>query len=148
MEMLINVEDYLDRDEIKRLCIEYVRDTLRGDQNNKERVLQNMAYSASFAIFDEALTPEMLHSIQKQIRQRIANMTDCGIFRKKDAWGAEDSAAYLEVKKAVEEHKHLINPLIKEAILSHDYGMGLPEMANHIAETIADAIKKGLSSNA
>src|SRR5512136_45767 len=114
MKVEIDIDDYLSDEEKKELCKEYVRDTLRGDGlNHTERVLSNMAYSAAFAILDSVLTPEMMETIRAKATEQITKVTDFHIFRKADAWGAENSEAYLEVKNAVAEHKHLINPLIR-----------------------------------
>ncbi|MDH4127661.1 MAG: hypothetical protein OEV44_02825 [Spirochaetota bacterium] len=144
MKIEINIDDFLSYDEKKQLCIDYVKETLRGDRTQKERVLGNMAYSAAFSIFDSALTPEMLEQVRGKVKEVISNASEFGIFRKKDAWGQEDSAAYLEVKKAVEENKHLIAPLVKKAILERDYLKDLPKTSDYFGEVIVEALIKGL----
>jgi hypothetical protein len=146
MKVEIDIDDYLSEDEKKELCKEYVRVTLRGNENHKARVLSNMAYSAAFAILDSTLTPEMLETVRNKTVEQIGNITDFHIFRKKDVWGQEDSIAYLEVKKAVEENKHLIAPLVKKAMVEYDYLGELQNSSNYIAEVIIDAIAKGLDA--
>lgn len=141
----INIDDYLSEDEKKQLCIDYVKETLRGDRNHEERVLSNMAYSAAFAILDSVLSPEMMETIREKATEQISRVSDFGIFRKKDAWGQEDSPAYVEVQKAVNEHKHLINPLVKKAMLERDYLGDLPKSSDYIAEVIIDSLAKGLN---
>lgn len=147
MKVEIEIDDYLTEEDKKELCKEYVRNVLNGDgkSNHKERVLSNMAYSAAFAILDSVLTPEILAAVRDKAAEVINNASDFGIFRKADAWGAEDSVAYVEVKMAVEEHRHLIKPLVKKAILEHDYAKELPNSSDYIGEVIIDAIQKGLS---
>lgn len=144
MEATINIDDYLSNEEKKELCIEYVREVLRGDAHQRERVLSNMAYEAAFSILDSALTEEMMKIVKEKAFAQIEKVTDFHIFRKKDAWGQEDSVAYLEVKKAVEEHKHLINPLVKKAILEKDYATELPKSADYVGDVLIDALVKGL----
>jgi len=146
MQIEINIDDYLTEDEKKQLCIDYVKETLRGDAHHEERVLGNMAYSAAFAILDSVLTPEMMAQVKAQAEKVIRKSTDFGIFRKKDAWGGEDSIAYLEVKKAVEENKHLIAPLVKKTMLERDYLGDLPKSSDYIAEVVIDALARGLNS--
>jgi len=143
MTVEINVGDFLSDDEMKQICIDYVKETLRGDAHQEERILGNLAYSAAFAILDSALTPEMMATIKEKATEQIAKVTDFHIFRKKDAWGEEDSPAYVEVQKAVNEHKHLINPLVKKAILERDYAKDLPDSADNLSWCIIDALKKG-----
>jgi hypothetical protein len=145
MKIEINIDDYLSKDEMKQLCIEYFKNTLAADPVNTERILDNMAYSAAFKILDSVLTANMMLIIRKKVNKRITDISDFDIFRKKDAWGSEDSEAYLEVKKAVSEHKHLINGLVKKAILEHDFSKHLPDASDYIGECIVDALKKGLS---
>ena len=144
MTIELDIDDYLSYDEKKQLCIDYVKETLRGDPRQEERVLGNMAYSAAFAILDSVLTPEMMQSIRETATEQISKVSDFHIFRKKDAWGQEDSPAYVEVRNAVNEHKHLINPLVKQAILEHDYEKDLPDAGENLSWCIIDALKKGL----
>ena len=146
MTVEIDINDYLSEDEKKQLCINYVKETLRGDSHHEERVLSNMAYEAAFAILDSVLTPEMMETIRAKATEQITKVSDFGIFRKKDAWGQEDSPAYVEVQKAVNEHKHLINPIVKQAILDHDYEKDLPDCGDNLSYCIIDALKKGLNA--
>lgn len=146
MTVEIDIDDYLSNEEKKQICIDYVKETLRGDRSHEERVLSNMAYNAAFAILDSVLTQEMMESIRAKATEQITKVSDFGIFRKKDAWGQEDSLAYLEVQKAVTEHKHLINPLVKQAILEHDYEKDLPDCGDNLSYCIIDALKKGLNA--
>lgn len=146
MKVAIDIDEYLTEADKKELCIEYVKEILRGDRHHEERVLSNMAYNAAFSILDSVLTPEMLQQIKEKATEQITNASDFGIFRKKDAWGQEDSPAYLEVQKAVAEHKHLINPLVKKAMLERDYLGDLPKSADYIAEVVIDALTRGLNA--
>lgn len=146
MTVELNIDDYLSYDEKKQLCIDYVKETLRGDSHQEERVLGNIAYEAAFAILDSVLTPEMMQSVRDKATEQITKVSDFHIFRKKDAWGQEDSPAYVEVQKAVAEHKHLINPLVKQAIMEHNYDLDLPDASENLSWCIIDALKKGLNS--
>ena len=146
MKVEIEIDDYLSEEEKKQLCIDYVRETLRGDAHHEERVLSNMAYSAAFAILDSVLTPEMMNTVRDKAEEQIKAITDFQIFRKADAWGHEESPAYLEIKKAVEENKHLIAPLVKKAMLERNYLGDLPKSSDYIAEVIIDALARGLNN--
>lgn len=140
----IDVDDYLSKEEKKELCIGYIKETLRGSENHKERVLSNMAYNAAEYLLDFALTKEQKNKIKNNIEKQIKELYGVSLFRKKDAWGSEDSEAYLEVKKSVLKHKHLIDDLVKKAITERDYTKELEDNADYIGECIVEAIKKGL----
>ena len=148
MDIEINIDDYVSEGEKKELCIEYIRETLRGDgnSNHKERVLSNMAYEASYKILDDTLTKEDMKTIRTKTKKILLSDSSYGIFRKRDAWGSEDSVAWLEVKKAIETHKHLIEPLVKEVILSRDYASDVEGYEDYIVESIMTIFKKGLSN--
>lgn len=142
--MEINIEDYLSKDEIKEICKDYVKDLLYSrNENHKERVLMNMAYQAAFSIIDDCLDEEDKQLIKEKVFKIINDPTSYSIFRKKDVWGMEDSEAYIEVKKAVEEYKPLINKLVKKAIMEKDYISELD--SNYIGECLIKALKKGLN---
>ena len=147
MQVEINIDDYLTDHEKKELCIEYVKETLRGSgkANHEERVLSNMAYHCAETILDSVLTTEMMETVRKKAAEVMTESTHFGIFRKKDAWGQDDSPAYKEVLRSVEEHKHLINPLVKQAIIDRDYLKDLPDSSDYMADMIIEAIKKGLT---
>ena len=145
--LTVNVLDYLSQSEIKSLCADYVRELLRGRSDfNKERVLYNIAYNAAFAIMDSVLTGDDMRKVREKVKAVIIDPGSYGIFRKKDAWGAEDSPAYLELLRATEEHKHLISPLVKQAIEQHNYENDLPT-AEYIGEAILAALAIGLQTN-
>lgn len=144
MKIEIDIDNYLSEAEKKEICIEYFRELLIGNDHHKERILSNMAYDAAFHIIDSALTPEMMTDIRKKIPEIISDVSSFNIFRKKDAWGSEDSEAYLEVKKAVAEHKHLISGKVKDAILARDYTNDIDNITGSVGDIIINALKFGL----
>lgn len=147
MKTEINIEDYLSASEIKEICVDYVKEILRsGGAPQNERVLGNIAYHCAFAILDEALAETEKQIIREKIRGLLSNPGSYCIFRKKDAWGAEDSPAYAEVKRAVEEHKHLISPLVKQAIVGRDYEADLTPLMEDLGSTLMQILFDGLKN--
>ena len=144
----IDIDMYLTEEEKKDLCKEYVREVLRSENNpsNTERVLGNIAYNAAYSILDDCLTPEMMNIVREKTIKAIQESSNFGIFRKKDAWGTENSPAYTEVLNAINEHKHLINPLVKKAMIERDYLKDLPNSSDYIGDFIIDALKKGFQN--
>jgi hypothetical protein len=142
----INIDDYLSEHEKKQICLDYFRGLISGaDTSSRERILSNLAYSAAFAIYDEALDEEMKTTIRNKVASIIKDESHFGVFRKKDAWGQEESEAYLEVKKAVAEHKHLINDLVKKAIIERDYFKDIDDHSSYIGDVVVQALRDGLT---
>lgn len=140
-EITIRVEDYLSNEEIKEICKDYVRSTLYGHSDaHKERVLLNMAYNSAHSIIDDILTDVDKVRLRKDVLKLLKNPSSTMIFRKKDAWGSEDSAAYLEVKRTVAENLDLIRSRVIEAIQLRDYSNDIPRAGDAIMSFIADAI--------
>ncbi|MGD8567363.1 MAG: hypothetical protein PVJ39_04710 [Gammaproteobacteria bacterium] len=148
MKFEIDIEDYLSHEEIKDLCVEYVRKTLSGDGNehHKERVLSNMAYNSAFAIMDEAIDKKDLQEIRNKVKDILHDPSSYSIFRKKDAWWSEDSAAYLEVKKAISKHKHVIDGLVLKAINERDYQKDVSD-PDYLVGAIMEIFKLGIECN-
>lgn len=144
MKIEINIEDYLSEEEIKEICKDHVKSILKFQIKDPERILSNMAYYSAFAICDSILTPEMMEIVRNKTVKVIKDPTSYNIFRKKNAWENEDSPAYLEVKRSIEEHKHLISPLIKRTIEERNYLQDLEDDSCYIGDFIVEAIKKGL----
>lgn len=143
MMIEIDIDNYLTDEDKKQICIDCFKSLMVANLH-KERILSNMAYDAAFHIIDSALTPEMMESIRKKIPEIIADVSSFDIFRKKDAWGSEDSEAYLEVKRAVAEHKHLISGKVKDAILARDYTNDIDNITGSVGDIIINALKYGL----
>lgn len=142
----INVLDYLNEDEIRDICVNYIQDRCYNflrDNNEMERILSNMAYSAAFRILDSVLTPEMLEHIKIKTKKHLESDSAYGIFRRRDYWNEqEDSPAYVAQYNAMQEHKHLISPLVKKAILERDYSQDLDDVTVYMSDLISDALKK------
>lgn len=149
MKIEINIDDYVSDQDKRSLCLEYIREILRGDgnSNHKERVLSNMAYNSAYRLLDDALTKEDLKTIRTKTKKIIQDKSSYGIFRKKDVWGQEDSVAWVEVKNAIETHKHLISDLVKDAILNRDYEDDLNSYEDYFIYSVIEIFKKGLEKN-
>lgn len=84
MEIKINIEDYLDKEEIKEL-ISY--EISKSAKNDAERILSNTAYSVVFDAVDKALDNKAKDIIKEKTLDIINNLSDFCLFRRADAWG-------------------------------------------------------------
>ena len=141
MEYNINIEDYLTEDQIKQIIVTELRIKIKKDA---ERILNNCAFYVVFRAVDEALDGGAFNLIRDKAKDVIKNLGSFEVFRKKDAWGKEDSIAYKELQKAMEENKPLIHEKVKNAMEKFDYaGLVEYEGNGYISEAIIEAIARG-----
>lgn len=140
--MEINVEDYLDRDEIKDIIKNQIRYIVERDA---ERLLTNSAYYVVFKAVDEALDNSAKEFIKAKAIAIINELSEYSVFRKKDAWEKEDSIAYQILQEAMNENKDLIKQKVREAIENRDYERDIQNSMDYISEGLFEIMRRGLS---
>lgn len=140
--MEINVEDYLDRDEIKDIIKNQISYIVGKDA---ERLLTNSAYYVVFKAIDEALDNSAKEFIKAKAIAIINELSEYSVFKKKDAWGKEDSIAYQTLQEAMNENKDLIRQKVREAIKNRDYEKDIERSMDYISEGLFEIMRKGLS---
>ncbi len=142
--MEINVEDYLDRDEIKDIIKNQIRYIVERDA---ERLLTNSAYYVVFKAVDEALDNSAKEFIKAKAIAVINDLSEYCVFRKKDAWEKEDSIAYQILQEAMNENKDLIKQKVREAIENRDYERDIQNSMDYISEGLFEIMRRGLENN-
>lgn len=140
--MEINVEDYLDRDEIKDIIKNQIRYIVERDA---ERLLTNSAYYVVFKAVDEALDNSAKELIKAKAIAIINDLSEYSVFKKKDAWETEDSIAYQVLQEAMNENKDLIKQKVREAIENRDYEKDIQNSMDYISEGLFEIMRRGLS---
>ena len=140
--MEINVEDYLDRDEIKDIIKNQIRYIVERDA---ERLLTNSAYYVVFKAVDEALDNSAKEFIKAKAIAIINELSEYSVFKKKDAWETEDSIAYQVLQEAMNENKDLIKQKVREAIENRDYEKDIQNSMDYISEGLFEIMRRGLS---
>lgn len=143
--MEINIKDYLSEEEIKEICIDYVRGLLNKNRLEEERILYNIAYNAAYKIIDDCINEDDLSIIKNKVVSILSKINNYEVFRKKDAWGAEDSIAYIELQKAINENKYLIYENVKKAITEKDYEKEFGAWEDYLGEIVLNALTIGLN---
>lgn len=139
--MEINVEDYLDRDEIKDIIKDQIRYIVERDV---ERLLTNSAYYVVFKAVDEALDNSAKEFIKEKAIAIINDLSEYCVFRKKDDWEKEDSIAYQVLQEAMNENKDLIKQKVREAIENRDYERDIQNSMDYISEGLFEIMRRGL----
>lgn len=144
MEININIEDYLDRDEIKDIIKNQIRYIVERDA---ERLLTNSAYYVVFKAVDEALDNNAKELIKQKAIEVINNLSEFSVFRKRDTWDRENSIAYDILQEAVKENSNLIKQKVREAIENRDYERDIQNSMDYISEGLFEIMRRGLENN-
>lgn len=116
--MEVNVKDYLSNEEIKEMVIDGVRSAIQKDC---ERLLSNFAHSQVHTFVDDAISDEHKKNINLNIDRVISNLSEYTVFRKKDAWGSDDSIAYSYLQNSMKENKELVFNKVEKTIREFNY---------------------------
>ena len=142
--MEINIEDYLDRDEIKDIIKHEIRYIVERDA---ERLLTNSAYYVVFKAVDEALDNNAKELIKQKAIEVINNLSEFSVFRKRDTWDRENSIAYDILQEAIKENSNLIKQKVREAIENRDYERDIQNSMDYISEGLFEIMRRGLENN-
>ena len=142
MEVSINVEDYLDQDEIK----DEIKSTIRGKINkDAERILHNTAYYGAFGAIDEALDEYDKEMIKDKVRRVIDNLNEFSVFRHDIKTKKSQSPAERINQEAQEELRGLIYQKVTEAINAYDFKREL-QASDMLQEYVIEALSRGIKS--
>lgn len=146
--MEIKIEDYLDDNEIKDIIIYEFRESLKKHftyEREIERILTNLSYNIVWSMVDKHFKYNASELIRNKVIDLINDLSEFSVFRQKDAWGKEDSIAYNELQKAMNNNKDLIQKKVKDVINNYDYSSALTKNSDWFTEVIVDALRKGLN---
>ena len=145
MEIKINVEDYLDKEEIMEL-ISY--EISKSAKNDAERILSNTAYAVVFEAVDKALDNNAKDIIKEKVLECINNLSEFYVFRRADAWDKESSVGQEVVDKALVDNTATIYKRVESIIAELNIEDRITQRVDDSLEDILlTALKKGLTSN-
>lgn len=119
MKLEINVEDYLDDDELKTIIIEEVRRSTRlkmTTDTDTSRIISNACYEMASELCDEHLNAPIKKIIEEKVLEIVNNLSSYTVFSKPDAWDRQPNNMYLFLQKTIEGHKGLIEQIVAENI--------------------------------
>lgn len=145
MEISINIEDYLSKEEIKEIAkeqISYVIQEKFRKENDIECIITNLSYGFLFKAVSEAIGKDSLDMIKDKVVELL--MDDSNIryllWRKKDAWENEESPAVTIMNQAIKDNHSLIESKVYGLIDNYDFN----EAKDEIYDILCDAISKQL----
>lgn len=115
MNINIDIKDYVSEEEIKDIIGDEIRRSVRYHMNTEaelSRIITNISYKELWKQI-ELEVPNCEKTLKEKTIERIRNISDYDIFRRKDAYGAEDSLATKLIDECVKENKDIINDKVK-----------------------------------
>ena len=113
MEMQINVEDYLSKEEITEMIRYQLNVAIRKDA---ERILSNTAYAVVFEAVDKALDNKAKDIIKEKTLDLINNLSAFFLFRRADDWGGKSSVGQEIIDKALVDNTATIYKRVESII--------------------------------
>ena len=110
--MSIDIKDYVSEEEIKDIIVDEIRRSVRYHLNNEaelSRIITNISYKELWKQI-ELEVPNCETLLKQKTIERIRNISD---YRRKDAYGTEDSLATKLIDECVKENKNIINDKVK-----------------------------------
>lgn len=135
--MEINLEDYLNEDEIRSIITNEITSCVRWKVQNMSDghltdIMTNLAYKVVDEIVEERFKNNLTQILADKVSTIIDSMSFYSIFRQKTTYG-EASLGQKHLDEAVEANKDLINHKVVNLINDYDIN-------DTIRESIEDAI--------
>ena len=121
--MEIKIEDYLSREEIKKILEDQIRGAVKDkftDEKEFERILFNLSYEFVYQEIDKATGKNSRQLILEKTESILNNIKNYSVFRD-GSYGSPKSLASKIVEGAVSNNTELIKQKVKECILSRDF---------------------------
>lgn len=118
MEIKVNIEEYLDEDELKAIAKDqfiYMLSAHLKDEKSVERILSNLCYQMVYDKVDEVAGVTMEEYLPKKVEKIIRNLTNFHLFNKPDAWSKETNSGYQILEKTLIDNKDLISQRVVES---------------------------------
>nr|WP_325300236.1 hypothetical protein [uncultured Dysosmobacter sp.] len=139
----INIKNYLSEDEIKKICIEVVRNRFYqnvGGEADAERVIVNLSYAEVLRIIQNEWDTDLTEALKVRMREAIEDDSSLRfqIFRKKSEYEREDGPGWKIVLEEIEKCRPLIRNKIEEIIRDFDFDMDIMDVMRDALDTIIE----------
>ena len=141
MDIKIEIEDYLDEQEIKEICKDALYQKIREDMRklNVNDIIANISNAEVEAMVDTYVGEDDFckREIPKKVRELIEKLSSYTIFRKADVWERENSIAYDIMQEECRASRPRIKARIEKIIDEYNF----PQLErSEIMYTIADVL--------
>lgn len=127
MNIEINIDDYLSKEEIKEECKCAIRHLIYNTYNNESRIdtlISNLSYEFLFKQISKCIDKDAETLIRNNVIELLENGTSIKyeLFRKPNAWDREASVGYKILQQAIKDSENLIREKVTAAINDYDFG--------------------------
>lgn len=127
MEIKINIEDYLSKEEITNECRYMLRDVIRTkykQESEIDRLITNLGYEFIFKAISETLNEDAEIMIKDKVIELLKKdgTIKCELFREKDVWDRSEAVGLTILHNALKENEGLIKEKVQQAIKDYDFG--------------------------
>ena len=138
MQFEINIEDYLNHEEIKDEIKTALREKAR---EYGVRLFHSMAAQILHDAVDEALDGEAKQIIRDKALEEINKLSKYDVFREKDNFiHKENSVGQQELNKVIQENRGFLSEKVREAIEEADFK---GEVYHNLEDILLETIKRG-----
>lgn len=139
--MEINLQDYLDGHEMKKIAEQEFRAYVCRQLNTEadmKRFLSNVAYDVVSEFCDNTLDNTMMHEIYEKVQEVVQGLTEHTVFRKPNAWDDGCNSMYKFLQECMEKQK----PMIEKIVQENAEVMAMETIKGEIKTMIGEAIQQ------
>ncbi len=143
MNFDIEVYDYFDQDEIKKIIKDCIESTTIQKLNNEkelERIITNTAYEFVWKMVDDLWDNELETILKNKVIDILDRMSEFNIFKTKNAWDREENIATKYLNQVVAEEL----PNIKPKIIAEVHKIGKKDLQQALKDAILEKLQKSI----
>lgn len=111
----MNIKDYVNEEEIKDIINDEIRRIVRhrlNDEAELSRIITDISYKELWKQIELEI-PNCEKILKEKTVERVNELSEFDVFRRKDIFGSEDSLAIKLIDECVEKNKDIINDKVK-----------------------------------
>ena len=143
MNFDIEVYDYFDQDEIKKIIKDCIESTTIQKLNNEkelERIITNTAYEFVWKMVDDTWDNELETILKNKVIDILDRMSEFSVFKTKSPWGREENIATKYLNQVVAEEL----PNIKPKIIAEVHKIGKKDLQQALKDAILEKLQKSI----
>lgn len=124
MEITIDINDYLSKEEIKEIAEQELRAAFREQfrkEADVERVLTNLSLEYVHALVAEQWDGDFDELLRQKVREAIEKSVSYHVFRRKDAWSRTESPAVAILDDECRNSRPLIRECVEKRIREYPF---------------------------
>lgn len=151
MELKINIEDYLSKDEIKDECKSAIRSAIYHQfekESELERLISNLSYEFLFKQVSECIGKDAEELIKNKVIELLQKDSTIKyeIFKKADAWERTEAVGLNILHSAIKDNESLIRDKVTNAIKDYNFGNS-EDLKCRIQDVFAEILEEKIFHN-